>query len=860
MVSITQIKFDGGALGALATTKPSLNWLLEGDENDWIQAKYEINIQYDDGFTEYFEVESSDSAHIEWPGRPLNSKESVAVQVRVTGVDNSQSFWSDKFTIQTGDLQWQTPFIVQVDQDATTHEDKISPEILFRSPVFTLNKEVKRATVFSTALGVYEVEINGQKISDAILEPGWTSYNHRLLHQVYDVTSLISKTNVVAGRVAAGWFSGFLGFDGGASNIYGTEKALSLQLDILFEDGSTQSISTSSDWKSTTGPIVNAQLYCGETFDATREIEGWSIPGLDITTWSAVVEIKHRSKRIIPKSFGYTKVIEVLKPKELIFTPKGHYVLDLGQNVVGFLHMNRVNGQKGHTVVFKHAEVLEDGELGTRPLRAAKAIDEYIFKGDIDGEEYTPRFTFHGCRYVQIENYPSELTLSSFEFRVIGSEMESVGAFECSDPLINRLYQNVFNSTRGNFVSIPSDCPQRDERMGWLGDIAVFAPTALYMFDSYNFLKSWLEDLKYEQEENGGFPAVVVPDVIKAYDTPWNGAYAAIWQDASVIVPWRLYEATRNTDVLDAQYDSMKMWYEFLPKIPGKIRWDKVKIQLGDWLDPTAPPDDPLKAVTDPYLVADAFLYLILKQLVRAAEVLRKKEDLKYFQRCKQKAKQDFKEQYISEEGKLFCETQTAYALVVVFGLHDSDEQVKIAGERLSMLVASNGYKIGTGFAGTPFITEALVLSGHVSDAYKMLLQKECPSWLYPVSMGATTIWERWDSMLPSGKVNPGEMTSFNHYALGSVAMWLHERVGGIKMLKPAFEEVLLKPFVGGGLTFASTKHRSPYGWIESSWTQLGNKFDYKVKVPLNTTAIVELPNGEKYRTGSGSYEYECVI
>lgn len=862
MVQVKLVKADALVsdiyAGSLDNATPTLSWVTEGTEKNWLQKQYQIQIVYGDKEeTIVGPIESSESSYISWPGRHLNSKESFCVSVRVIGQDGSSSEWSDRFRFTVGVLnnEWDTPFIAAKDQPLASHVDKISPETLFRSPIFEVaNKPIKRALIYSTAQGVYEIELNGSKVSDDYLAPGWTSYEQRLLHQVYDVTNKLSFSNVIGARVASGWYSGFLGFDGGASNIYGHYKSVSLELNIEYEDGSIQVIKTDDSWKSSSGPIVNAQLYNGEVYDARLEVDGWSTVS-NSSGWNEVVTVPNTSKLIAPQSFGYVKVVEILKPKEIITTPSGKKIFDFGQNSVGVLRFNKTKAPRGHQITFKHAEVLEHGELGTRPLREAKATDVYIFKGDENGEQYSPRFTFHGFRYAQIEDWYGELTLDSVELLVLSTFMEETGKFECSNPKLNRLFQNVFHSTRGNFLSIPSDCPQRDERMGWLGDIALFAPTSLYLFDCYSFLRSWLVDVKLEQFENGNFPSVVVPDVIHAYETLWNGIYTAIWQDATVIVPFRLFEATNNKDILEAQYQSAKTWVEFIPKINGKFRWDKIKFQLGDWLDPSAPPENPAKAMTDPYLVSDAFLFLIVTQLKQIAEVLNKTEDVQKYQDLAIKCKEDFREEYVTKSGRVVSDSQTAYALAITFGLLNDDE-IKNAGSRLSTLVQSNDYKIGTGFAGTPFITEALVRSGYLEDAYKMLLQEACPSWLYPVSVGATTVWERWDSMLPNGDINPGEMTSFNHYALGAVATWLYERVGGISLRSPGWKKILLQPCPGGGLTEASALHLSPFGLIKSSWTIKNGVFNYDIVVPLNTSAQVILPNGDSHEVGSGSYSY----
>lgn len=853
MVSIERVKVDGILIGpgfyngVVKSRTPSISWGFAGEEKNWVQESYLIEITYGNGELEVYSFTSSVSSYVSWPGRSLHSKEKIALKITIG--DNS-CFG----TFITGVLDaWDIPFIAAKDQLPISHEDKQAPETVFRSPVYKAQKKLVSALIYSTALGVYEVYINGTKVSDDYLAPGWTSYHHRLLHQVYDATELLTNCGefVIGARVGAGWYSGFLGFDGGQSNIYGHHRAISLEMEVEYEDGVKEVFRTSEDWESSSGPIISAQLYNGETYDGTKEID-WNLK----QSWGPT-EVVTYSGQVTPQDFGYIRNIQTLKPILLIITGNGKKILDFGQNSVGFIRINQIKAPRGHKITIKHAEVMEHGELGTRPLREALATDEYICKGS-GIELYTPRFTFHGFRYAQVDNYPGELDVNNFELVVISSQMEQTGTFTCSDNKINRLFQNVYHSTVGNFLSIPSDCPQRDERMGWLGDIAVFAPTALYMFDSYTFLRNWLVDVRLEQSDNVGYPAVVVPDIVNIFKNVWNGIFAAIWQDACVIVPQRLFEESNYLSILKDQYESATTWFEYIPKIPGKIRWDQIKFQLGDWLDPTAPPQDAAKAMTDPYLVADAFLYLIVDQLKLMAVSLNKKQDILKYEKLAKQCRKDFRDEYVTGNGRLVSDSQTAFALAITFGLLD-DKEVEYAGNRLAYLIKNNDYKIGTGFAGTPYITEALVLSNQIDSAYKLLMQEECPSWLYPVSMGATTVWERWDSMLPNGDINPGSMTSFNHYALGSVACWLLERVGGLKRISPGWEKVLFQPILGG-FTSAESCHKSSSGWIKSKWRIEHGVFVYEIEVPHNTTGTVVLPGGETHEVGSGKYKYTVNI
>ncbi|KAG7810676.1 hypothetical protein KL921_003171 [Ogataea angusta] len=865
MVEVVGVRLDSNTLGPtsglIATKRPVISWEVFGNEKNWYQGAYQIRIKYGaQTYSTYDVVNSDNNLFVEWPGRDLKSREVIAISIRVAPKSDVFSFseWSEPAVAQVGilDNSWRAPFISMVGQPK---DEDVSPEILFRRNFDLSANKIKSAKIYSTALGVYEIEVNGKKVGQDYLAPGWTSYDHRLLHQFYDITDLLTPhSNAIGARVGSGWYSGMLGFDGGARKIYGYRRAISIEIDVEYENGEKGVILSDEAWKSNYGPIKDAQLYNGEVYDANDEFPGWSLATFEDNSWSPTEIIQCTSKSIEPQAFGYICELDSLKPVHIFETPKKKLIVDFGQNAVGFPRINNAKAPKGHTITLRFAEVLENGELGTRPLRLAKATDQYTFKGDIDGETYAPRFTFHGARYCQVDNWYGEFNPNNIEFVVIGNQMETTGGFECSDKLLNRLHQNVVHSMRGNFLAIPMDCPQRDERLGWTGDIAIFSPTALYLCDCYSFLQSWLKDLKLEQKANGGAPAVVVPDIIHAFETFWNGKIAAIWQDASVIVPYELYRSSGNKHILQTQYESMVSWINYIPKIEGKVRWDKIEAQLGDWLDPSAPPDNPLLALTDAYLVADAFLFKILTMTSETAEILKLEKDAAYYAELASRCRSDFHDAYVSLSGMLTSNTQTAYALAICFGLYNNDEQIRFAGNQLSELARQSDYKISTGFAGTPFVTEALTVTGHIEDAYKMILQKECPSWLYPVSVGATTIWERWDSMLPTGGINPGEMTSFNHYALGSIANWMHERMGGLKLKAPGWREFYLQPMPGSNISYCETFHKSPSGLIKSQWKIEAGKFTYNVTVPLNSTAHIALPDGTTHSVGSGVWSYTC--
>lgn len=863
---VTDLKLDllspGPCNGTLGSTKPVVSWKVVGDEQNWYQSDYQLRIRYEDDseYTVFPSETSSESQNVNWPGRELKSKEEFLISCRVKGTKDDQfSEWSDPVKCQVGSLEWKASFIALEHQ--AREERSTATETLFRKQ-FSVSKTVSRAKLWCTAAGIYEVEINGQRVAEDFLNPGFTTYEKRLLHQMYDVTNLLSLENAIGARVGAGWYSGKFGFDGGMTNIYGDKRAISLVLDIRYEDGTEESIATDNTWNARIGPSV-AGLYDGEFYDANAEVDGWSEPGADSSGWggSEIVDIK--TEAILPQSFPHVTAQRKIVPVECFVTPSGKTVVDFGENIVGFVEFLNVSAPKGYKVTFKHAEVLENGELGVRPLREAKCTDVYIFKGG-HVKQHHPRFTFHGFRYCQIEDPDSVIDPHLLKAVVISTNMKQIGDFSCDNALLNQLHSNVVRSSRGNFITLPMDCPQRDERMGWTGDIALFGQTAAFLFDCLPMLCNWLQDVWAEQQlradrEFPYSPPVTVPDVIKYMKHFWDPQMSAIWQDCTVMVPKKLYDATGDVTILKRQYESMERWIEAIPKLPEQVRWDKSRIfmQLGDWLDPSAPPENPVKAMTDSGLVADAFLFLILTYMVDISAKVQP-ADVEKYRKLQERCRHDFRAAYLLPNGNLISHTQTAYSLGICFGLL-SEPEIEHAGQQLAAIVAQNDFKIGTGFAGTPFVTKALFGTGHLREAYAMLLQTKCPSWLYPVVSGATTVWERWDSMKEDGSINPGEMTSFNHYALGAVATTMHEVLGGVQIALPGYKKFIVRPEPGGDITQCTVSHDGPYGMIRSEW-KVDQQFHLEVTVPLNTSAEVILPNGSRHTVGSGHHVYECDL
>ncbi len=835
--------------------QPRLSWQIVAAAQNWRQAAYEVEQQAADGSADDGQrlttgrITSDRSVLVDWPFAPLGAREQVVLRVRVWGEDGSASDWSDPLVFETGLLDpadWSAHFITP-DWDEDTSVANPAP---YLRREFVVSGPVQSARLYITALGVYEAEINGARVGDHVLAPGWTAYDARLRYQTFDVTDLLQVgPNALGAVLGDGWFRGRIGFGGGRRNIWGERLALLAQLEITYSDGSVDRIVTDETWSAAIGPLLLNSIYDGETYDARRDLEGWSAAGFDDSAWRGVRSVAWNLETVVAPVGPPVRRTAEISPVAVMQSPTGGTLLDFGQNLVGRLRIT-VSGPAGQVITLRHAEVLEGGELGTRPLRLAEATDRYTLKG-AGVEVWEPRFTFHGFRYVELDGWPGELNPADITAVVLHSDMERAGWFECSDPLLNRLHENVLWGMRGNFLDVPTDCPQRDERLGWTGDLQVFAPTACFLYDAGGFLQSWLADLAAEQRKAGGIVPLVVPN---ALDEPMA---TAAWSDAATIVPSVLYQRYGDSGILADQFESMKAWVDHVAALAGPRRlWDR-GFQLGDWLDPTAPPDKPGQARADKRIVATAYFARSAELVGRAAEVLGRAEDAEHYLALATEIRAAFAHEYVTPAGRLMSDAETAYALAIEFDLLPTAEQRRTAGDRLAELVMEGGYRIRTGFVGTPLICDALAHTGHIDGAFRLLMQTECPSWLYPVTMGATTIWERWDSMLPDGSINGGEMTSFNHYALGAVGDWMQRTIGGLAPAEPGYRKLAIHPQPGGGLTHARASLQTPYGPAECAWTAADGSLEVTAVVPPNTSAVVTLPGADTPRAvGSGAWHW----
>ena len=636
----------------------------------------------------------------------------------------------------------------------------------------------------------------------------------------------------------------------GKSHIWGDTPALIAQLEIRYGDGSTDNFISDASWKSSTGAILSSSIYDGETRDARQEPTGWLDPVFSDRQWRGVKTVPYDKGKLVSPASPPVRRVGTLLPQSIAASPSGSWIIDFGQNLVGRVRIRIPRTEKGSTITLRHAEVLEDGEPAFRPLRSAEATDRYICSGE-DPELWEPLFTYHGFRYVEIDGWPGKPGEDDIAAIVCHSDMERTGWLETSDPLINRLHENIRWSMKGNFLLVPTDCPQRDERLGWTGDIQVFSPAAAFLYNSAGFLRSWLRDLYFEQNKIGGQVPPVVPNALGEIFG------AAAWGDAATVVPWVLYRRYGDISAVSEQFDSMCAWVDYVADSAGEnLLWD-TGFQFGDWLDPAAPPDRPWESRTSRELVASAYFVHSARITEKAAELLGNREKQERYSRIARKGAEAFRREYVTPSGRLMNDTETAYSLAIIFDLYDTDEQKRHGGDRLAELVRDGEFRIKTGFVGTPLICDALSMTGHFREAYRLLTCRRLPSWLYPVTMGATTVWERWDSMLPDGTVNPGEMTSFNHYALGAVADWMYRTIGGITEEEPGYRRFMVAPRPGGGISSSAVVFISPYGKIECTWRiEEGNLF-LNCTVPPNTNARILLPGySGVHDVGSGTWNW----
>ncbi|HSZ32362.1 MAG TPA: glycoside hydrolase family 78 protein, partial [Puia sp.] len=702
--------------------------------------------------------------------------------------------------------------------------------------------------------GMYNAFINGSKMGDGFLTPGWTSYNKRLQYQVYDVTKFIhSGANVIGVNIGSGWYRTNLAWNNNR-NIYGKKIGLLAQVEIHYSDGSTETIVSDGTWKtSDQGPIRSSEIYNGETCDSRMEKPGWDKAGYDDKDWKTAIENEYPKTNLISQYNEPVRMHETFQPVRVFKTPKGEEVIDFGQNLVGWEEIFVEGGKAGDSITVDHAEVLDkEGNFYTDNLRAAKSENTYILKGK-EGEYLIPHFTFHGFRYVRLNRYNGKvLPMNHMDVLIpdtsgsntiliqavtLYSDMNQTGQFSCSNPMLNQLQHNIQWGQKGNFLDVPTDCPQRDERLGWTGDAQAFSRTASYNMDVHNFFSKWLKDLAADQSDDGRVP-FVIPNVLGA-----TAGGSAGWADASTIIPWNMWLAYGDPKILEDQYASMKSWVGFMQDHSKDFLWN-TGFHFGDWLFyRPADDNDGRSAVTDKYMIAQCFFSYSTQLVLNAAKVLNKTEDIQKYSDLLQHIKEAYLKEYVTPSGRLVSSTQTAYVLALQFDMLPENLRAQ-AAKRLADNIQDYNNHLTTGFLGTPYLCHVLTRFGYDTVAYKLLLQETYPSWLYPVKMGATTIWERWDGQKPDSSFQTPGMNSFNHYAYGAIGDWMYRNITGIDNYgdSAGYKKVSVRPHPGGNLTYANADLETVYGKISVHWKIAEKKFIMDVEIPANTTGVVYIP------------------
>jgi len=833
--------------------RPRLGWILLSDRRNTVQAAYHIQVAasrealtaasklvWDSGV-----VESDCCIWMGYEGPKLASFQRYWWRVKVRDNHGEESDWSRAAWWEMGILSprewtadWISPDLKEKEED--------NPCPMLRKE-FDLNGKINSARAYVTSLGLYEMEINGQRVGDARFTPGFTSFHKRLQYQTYDVTCCLREgRNAVGVFLADGWYRGHLWFKA-KPNVFGSELALLAQIRVEYENGTIETIGTDTSWQCTTGPILSSDLYYGEVYDARQEIPGWSEPDCGYDRWRRVKLLEYSKAHLVCPTCGMAKVQEEIRPQRILRTPKGELVVDLGQNIAGIVRL-AVEGESGREIALSYCEELtpagnftiEQLDLLGHQKRAGRfyQIDRYVLKGE--PEVIEPRFTFHGFRYVKIEGYPGELDLGKISGLVIHSDMPVTGDFSCSSPLINQLQRNILWSQKGNFMDVPSDCPQR-EKMGWTGDIQIYAATACFLMDCSGFLAKWLEDLKADQRDDGLVPHIIpwLPDY-PVYG-PLGVGGSSGWGDACIIVPWTLYQYYGDKGILNSMYDAMKKWIGFIQRRSKGYLWSK-GMHWGDWLEPGRKtyyyflPWAPKGYVATPFFAYSCHL------LSKIAGVLGKHGDADYYGRLSEKVRAAYLKRYVKENGRMKPSRQGAYVLALAYDMVPEEMKPRLAA-RLAKMVKDNGNHLDTGFLSTPHLCQVLCDNGHSELAFELLNQDTIPSWLYEVYKGATTVWETWDCIKADGKLRKG--MSFNHYAFGAVGSWLYRYIAGIMLDEhnPGGKHFILSPHPGGGLAEARATHQSPHGEVRSTWELHDGRMTYSVTVPANSTATVCLPD-----------------
>lgn len=821
--------------------KPRFSWKLGSSQRNIVQTAYEIRVGTNpelvakgkDLTYKTGKVKSEQSVFVSYNGPEPVSRTRYYWQVRVWDNQGNASPWSTCNYWEMGLLnptQWVAKWIKTTNPADST--DGASP--MFRT-AFNLNKPIRSARLYVTSHGIYEAFINGHRAGTDYFTPGWTSYSTRLQYQTYDVAKLLTAgSNAVGAVLGDGWYRGHLDK---WKNIYGKDLSLLLQLEVTFADGTKTTIGTNENWKTADGAIRSSSFYNGEVYDSRLERTGWNTGSYNDSKWQNANALDLSKTNLVAPVIPAVKKREIFHSLKLIITPKRDTVIDFGQNLVGWVVL-KVKGKAGDVIRLNHAEVLDKGgNFYTENLRFAKSEVRYILKGSTE-EVHEPHFTYQGFRYVKISGYRGKLDTAAVYAVALYSDIKNTGNLITSNPLLNQLQHNIQWGQKGNFVDVPTDCPQRDERLGWTGDAQAFCRTAAYNMNVSGFFNKWLKDLSADQREDGAIPWVI-PNMM-----PKTSAGVAGWSDVATIVPWDMYVTYADTRLLEEQYPSMKAWVNYIKNQSRNDLWN-TGFNFGDWCfySPSPTDDSGKAAVTDKYLIAQMFYANSIQLLINAAGVLGKDDDIKTYTELLKKVKLAFQKEYVTANGRILSSTQTAYLLALAFDMLPENQRPHVA-ELLVQNIKDYKNHLTTGFLGTPYLCHILSRFGYDDMAYTLLLQDTYPSWLYPVKKGATTIWERWDGIKANGDLQDPSMNSFNHYSYGAIGDWMYRVMAGINTdeTNTGYKKIIIAPHPGGNLTMVDANLETMYGHVNSKWQMLGEVMNMDITVPANTSADIILP------------------
>lgn len=814
----------------LSVKIPRFSWKIKAKKKNTKQAAYTLQVRCEEKLVwDSGKVMDSRSVLVPYGGQ--NLEEEKRYQAAVIAEDNYGNTGEASLWFETGIFDAQS-FAAQMITHNFPVEETACP-VFYRK--FGAEKQVKKACVYATAHGVYELYINGRRVGEDYMAPGWTSYQKRLQYQHYDITEYITKDNRLEMPVGNGWYKGIISFDC-KPNRYGEKVEAFAEIHIWYADGEKEVIATDESWGVRTGEIRYSEIYMGETRDSADPEKREGI----------VTEVPFDKSVLTPQENEPVRVTERIRAKRVFKDSQDNILVDFGQNITGLVEV-KIKGERGQKIRIRHGELLDkEGVFYPDTLRTAVSHDIYILNGE--EQVLMPHFTFHGFRYIAvdgIENVKAEM----FTACAMHSDMEKIGSFSCSNEKVNQLQSNISWSLRDNFFDIPTDCPQRDERLGWMGDAQVFSWTAAFNRNTARFFTKWMRDVCAESSLDKGVPHVV-PDIV-------GSSSSAGWSDAAVIIPWVVYQTYGDRRILEESWKCMHEWVDYIQDKTNEDGLWMTNYQFGDWLALDREEGEGSIGATDVYLVANAYYLYVTDLVKKTAEVLGKAEDAAYYQNLYEKTLKSFREEYYTSRGRIVSETQTGCVLSLYFHLAEEKDKKKIL-QSLTANIENHKNHLTTGFVGTPYLCHALSENGGHDTASVLFMREDYPSWLYAVNMGATTIWERWNGIYPDGSMPHPGLNSMNHYANGSIGDWMYRKIGGINQVEAGYHKFYIKPMFVRGIEEADTELETPYGKIRSFWCCRNGKIRVEVSVPANTTALVYLPEKEDVlEVGSGNYSYE---